>query len=151
MSMNRVTLLGNLTRDPTLRSLGNGTEVSDFSLAMSEVIKSRDGEKDERVCFVDVVVWNAQAKACAEFLRKGSKALIEGKLQLDEWTDKTSGEKRTKLKVRADRVHFVGSPARSADTDQAPADRPSSREASSPPRGARPRPASSREEAALIT
>lgn len=147
MSMNRVMLLGNLTRDPVLRNLSSGTDVADLSLAMSEMVKSRDGEKEERVCFVDVVVWNAQAKACAEFLRKGSKALIEGKLQLDEWTDKTSGEKKSKLRVRADRVHFVGQGARQTDTESEGPDRSAASKPAQRPRAGRP--LSAQEEAAL--
>ena len=112
-SMNRVTLMGNLTRDPVLRNIGATAVVGEFGMAITEVVMSKDREKEERVCFVEIVTWNAQAKSCGEYLKKGSRVLVEGKLQLEEWTDKTSGEKKSRLKVRAERVHFIGSPARS--------------------------------------
>jgi single-strand DNA-binding protein len=119
-SMNRVTLMGNLTRDPSLRNLSTGSDVAEFGLAINEAVMSKDGKRDEKVCFVDIVVWNAQAKACAEHLHKGARALVEGKLQFDEWNDKATGDKRSRLRVRADRVHFVGGFARSpADGDEA--------------------------------
>lgn len=115
-SVNRVLLMGRLSRDPVVRRVGEATEVADFGLACSEWIGGRDGERKERVLFVDIVVWDRQAAACGEHLRKGMQVFIEGRLQLDEWTDKQSGEKRYKLRVRADRVHFLGAP-RAAQQD----------------------------------
>ena len=109
-SVNRVMLMGRLTRDPNLRRLSDHLEVAEFSLAMSEWTSGKDGERKEKVCFVDVVAWERQAAACGEHLRKGMQVFVEGRLQMDEWADKQSGEKRTKLKVRADRVHFIGAP-----------------------------------------
>jgi len=109
-SINRVLLMGRLTRDPEIRKIGNNSEVADIGLACSEWVGSKDGERKERTTFVDVVAWDRQASACGEYLRKGMQAVIEGRLQLDEWTDKQSGERRTKLRVRADRVHFVNAP-----------------------------------------
>ena len=104
--MNRVQLLGNLTRDPELRELANGTAVSDLGLAVNEVGRTREGEKFERTCFVDITVWDKQALACEKYLKKGRPILVEGHLQLDQWQNE-AGEKRSKLRVRADRVHFL--------------------------------------------
>lgn len=106
--MNRVYLMGRLTRDPVLRNVGNDACVADLGLAVDEFVKSRDGQSDKRTLFVDICCWNGTARTCAEHLSKGDPILVEGKLQLDEWNDKTSGEKRTRIKVRAERVHFVG-------------------------------------------
>ena len=110
-SLNKVILMGNLTRDPEVRHTESGTAVADMSLAISERYEGRNGEKNETVVFVDIVVWNKQAEACGEFLRKGSAALVEGRLQLDQWVT-NEGEKRNRLRVRGDRVQFVGAPAR---------------------------------------
>jgi single-strand DNA-binding protein len=115
MSINLVFLLGNLTRDPVLRRIASGTSVVDMGLAVSETRATRDGGSTETTTFVDIAAWGKQAEACAQFLRKGSPVFIEGKLQLDEWTDK-EGKQRTKVKVRAERVQFLGRPpARPSD------------------------------------
>ena len=144
-SVNRVMMMGRLTRDPSLRRLGETLEVAEFGLAMSEWTGNKDGERKEKVCFVDIVVWDRQAAACNEHLRKGMQVFVEGKLQMDEWADKQSGEKRTRLRVRADRVHFLGAPRAAptaADRDRgaeegAPAERPVERvpERAAPARG----------------
>lgn len=119
-SFNRVILMGNLTRDPEI-SWTPGTNspsvaITKFGLAVSEKYKNKTGEQVESVCFVDVVVWRRQAETCAEYLSKGSPVLIEGRLQLDQWTNQ-QGEKRSKLRVRADRVQFLGSPKRAEFRD----------------------------------
>lgn len=108
-SMNHVFLIGNLTRDPEVRFLPSQTAVGDLRLAVNEKFRTRQGEETERVCYVDVTVWEKQAEVCQRYLSKGSPVLIEGKLELDEWVNK-EGEKRSKLKVRAMRVQFLGSP-----------------------------------------
>jgi single-strand DNA-binding protein len=105
-SLNRVLIMGNLTQDPSARRLSAGTTVADLSLAISETYRNKEGENVETTCFVDVVTWNKQADVCEAYLQKGSAVLVEGRLQLDEWTDK-EGKKRRKLRVRADRVHFM--------------------------------------------
>ncbi|MFC1498867.1 single-stranded DNA-binding protein [Verrucomicrobiota bacterium] len=120
-SFNKVILVGNLTRDPEL-SWTPGKEdsasvaVTKMGLAVSEKYKSKAGKQVESVCFVDVVVWRRQAETCAEYLSKGSPVLIEGRLQFDQWENK-QGEKRNKLRVRADRVQFLGSPKRAEFQD----------------------------------
>ena len=108
-SLNRVFLMGNLTRDPEMRHIPSGTAVSDLGLAVSETYQNKAGEKVETVCFADIVVWGKTAENCHEYLHKGSPVMIEGKLQFDQWKTET-GEKRSRLKVRADRVQFLGRP-----------------------------------------
>ena len=115
-SFNRVILMGNLTRDPQVRYIPSGTAVADLSLAVSENFKNKAGEQVESTCFVDVVVWARQAETCGQYLSKGSPALVEGSLQLDKWTTK-EGDNRSKLRVRASRVQFIGSPKNSEFRD----------------------------------
>ena len=107
-SFNKVLIMGRLTRDPELRYTPSNTPVADFGFAMSEVFKNKVGETVEQTCFVDVVVWGRQAETANEFLKKGSPAFIEGRLQFEQW-ETQQGEKRNKLKVRADRVQFLSS------------------------------------------
>ena len=106
-AVNRVYLMGNLTRRPELKKLKGNTCVADLGVAVNEQYKDRNGDLQDRTCFVDVNVWDRQAETCAEFLDKGSPVFIEGRLQLDSWKDE-NGHKRNKLKVKADRVQFVG-------------------------------------------
>jgi len=106
-SVNRVFLIGNLTRDPELRYIPSGTAVASFGLAMNRKYKAQDGELKEEVCFVDIDAWGRTAETCAEYLSKGSLVCIEGSLKYDTW-EAQDGQKRSKLKVRTDRVHFLG-------------------------------------------
>ena len=106
---NHVTLVGNLTSDIELRHLPSGVAVADLRLAVTERFKNRQGENVEKPVFIDVVVWDRQAENCAKYLGKGSPVLIDGRLQMDEWTSK-EGEKRSKLRVRANTVQFLSSP-----------------------------------------
>jgi len=99
--------MGNVTRDPDLKRLDSGTSVCDIGVAINESWKDKEGNPREQTTFVDVVAWARQAETCAEYLRKGSPVLIDGRLQLDEW--EKDGEKRSKMRVRADRVQFLGS------------------------------------------
>ena len=108
-SLNRVFLIGNLTRDPELRYTPEGTAVLDLGLAVSRVYTTKDNEKKTEVCFVDVVVWRRQAETCHEYLSKGSPIFVEGRLQFDQW-ETSDGEKRSKLRVIANRVQFLGRP-----------------------------------------
>lgn len=110
--MNKVILIGNLTRDPQLRRTPSGTAVADVGLAVSDNYKNREGQLVERVCFVDVVVWGRQAETTEQYLKKGSPALIEGRLVYDSW-ENDKGEKRSRLKVQAERVQFLGGRPRS--------------------------------------
>ena len=109
-SFNRVMLMGNLTRNPELKYTPSGTAVTDLGLAVNESFKNKAGETVEQTCFVDVVVWGRQAETASEYLTKGSPAFIEGRLQFDQWENQ-EGEKRSKLRVRAERVQFLSSGA----------------------------------------
>lgn len=106
-SLNRVFLIGNLTRDPELRYIPSGTAVASFGLAVNRAYTSREGERKEEVCFVDVVTWAKTAENCANYLAKGRPVFIEGRLQYDTW-ETEDGQKRSKLKVVGDRVQFLG-------------------------------------------
>ena len=115
-SLNKVFLLGNLTRDPDLRYTPSGAAVCEFGLAISRRFSANGADQDE-VCFVDIVVWSKQAENCKQYLAKGSPALIEGRLQFDQWEDRNGGGKRSRLRVLAERVQFVGSPRRNDSPD----------------------------------
>ena len=104
-SLNKVLLLGNLTRDPELRYAPNGTAVARFGLAINSRFRQGEEWKDD-VCFVDVVVFGRQAETAGEYLAKGRMALIEGRLQWRSWEGQ-DGQKRSKHEVIADRVQFM--------------------------------------------
>ena len=107
-SYNRVILLGNLTRDPELKFLPNGTSVANFGIAMSERYTDRQsGEQKENVCFVDVEAWGRQAEVVNEYLTKGSPIFIEGSLKFESW-ETEDGTKRSRLRVRAFRIQLIG-------------------------------------------
>jgi single-strand DNA-binding protein len=108
-NLNKVLLMGNLTRDPEVRYTPKGTAVTELGIAVNRIYTGENGEKREEVTFVDVTVWGRTAENVGEYLKKGRPVFIEGRLQLDSWEDKQSGQKRNKLKVVADNVQFLGS------------------------------------------
>ena len=114
-SYNKVILVGNLTRDPELKQTTGGTAVCDLGLACNEKFKNKAGEEIDQTVFVDIVVWGRQAETANEYLTKGSSVLIEGKLQLDQWENE-AGEKRSKMRVRADRIQFLSTKSQSTGT-----------------------------------
>ena len=130
-SMNRVFLVGNLTRDPEVRYTPSGTAVADLGVAVSDNYRNKAGEMVESVCFVDVEVWARQAETCAEYLSKGSPVLVEGRLKLDQWENQ-QGEKRSKLRVRADRVQFLSTRGSASEGGRPPAQPPVYSDAPSP-------------------
>jgi len=111
-SLNKVFLMGNLTRDPEMRSFAGGGHVCAIGLAVNRRFHTSQGEDREEVCFVDVDVFGRQAENVATYLRKGSPVLIEGRLRLDQWDDRQTGQKRSRLKVTAESVQFIGAPNR---------------------------------------
>jgi len=113
-NLNKVFLIGNLTRNPELRYTPSGVAVIDVDLATSRTYTTRAGDKKEEVCYVRVVAWGKQAETCGEYLTKGSPVFIEGRLQLDSW-ETNEGEKRSKLKVQAQRIQFLGKTKKSMD------------------------------------
>ena len=106
-SLNKVLLLGNLTRTPELRYTPSGAAVADLRLAVNRNYTTQSGEKREDTCFLTVVVWGKQAESCREYLDKGSPVLVEGRLQTRDWEAK-DGQKRTVTEVVAERVQFMG-------------------------------------------
>jgi single-strand DNA-binding protein len=134
--LNKVFLMGRLTFDPELRRTPSGTAVTELRLATTRSWSGRDGERREETLFVDVTVWDRQAENCCQFLKKGRSVHVEGSLRMDTWEDKNTGEKRSKVRVQADRVQFLDSrsgesvPAGSPDDDfaaAAPAREPAAR------------------------
>ncbi|GAC1475439.1 MAG: hypothetical protein NVSMB9_27970 [Isosphaeraceae bacterium] len=121
--LNKVFLMGRLTFDPELRRIPSGTAVTELRLATSRGWTSRDGERKEETLFIDVTVWDRQAETCCQYLKKGSGIHVEGSLKMDTWDDKTTGEKRSKVKVQAERVQFLDrrDPSGMPDDDLSPA------------------------------
>jgi single-strand DNA-binding protein len=107
-SFNKVILLGNLTRDPEVRYTPKGTAVTELGMAVNRVYTAENGEKREETTFVDVTLWGRTAEIAGEYLKKGRPVLIEGRLQLDTWDDKQSGQKRSKLKVVGEGLQLIG-------------------------------------------
>ena len=107
-SYNKVFLLGNLTRDPEVRYTPKGSAVADLGIAVNRQYTLDNGEKREEVTFVDVTFWGRTAEIAGEYLKKGRSIFIEGRLQLDTWDDKQSGQKRTKLKVIGEMMQMLG-------------------------------------------
>ncbi|MBA3707462.1 MAG: single-stranded DNA-binding protein [Planctomycetes bacterium] len=109
LSLNKVVLAGNLTRDPQVRFFANERAVADFGLAVNRKYKANDGTLKEETTFVDVEAWGRTAELIGQYLTKGRACYVEGRLKLDSWEDKKDGQKRTKLKVVADNVQFLDS------------------------------------------
>lgn len=107
-NLNKVFLIGNLTRDPELRYTPGGTAVANLGLAVNRRFKDSSGELKEEVCFLTVTVWDKQAEACCEYLTKGRPVFVEGVLQSRFW-ETSDGQKRSAIDVRAERVQFLGS------------------------------------------
>jgi single-strand DNA-binding protein len=108
-SMNKVFLIGNLTRPPELRYTPSGMAVTDLRLAVNRNYTTQGGEKRDETCFLTVVVWGKQAETCNEYLDKGRPVLVEGRLQTRDWETK-DGQKRNVVEVVAERVQFLGRP-----------------------------------------
>lgn len=104
--LNKTMLMGRLTADPELRRISSGTAVTELRMATSRSWK-KDDEWQKETLYIDVVVWGAQAERCCDQLRKGSSVFVEGYLKMDTWDDKNTGEKRSKIRVQADRVQFL--------------------------------------------
>jgi single-strand DNA-binding protein len=110
MSINRVCISGNLTRDPELRSTGSGMAILQLRMAVNDRRKnSQTGEWEDAPNYVDVVVFGQRAESLSRFLSKGSKIIVDGKLRWSEWDDKDSGKKRSKIEVVADDIDFASS------------------------------------------
>ena len=129
-SLNKVLLMGNLTRDPELRVTPKGTSVCQFSLAINRQFKMESGESREEVIFVDIESWGKQGETIAKYCTKGRPLYVEGRLKLDQWEDKNTKEKRSRMRVVLEQFQFLGdgrggggggggSPAPAGEFDQA--------------------------------
>src|ERR1700676_4557422 len=109
-NLNRVLLIGNLTRDPELRYTPKGTAVTEIGLAVNRIYSGEDGEKKEETTFVDVTLWARQAEIAGQYLKKGRRVFIEGPLQLDTWDYKQTVQNRPRLRWAAEKPHGWDSP-----------------------------------------
>jgi single-strand DNA-binding protein len=134
-NFNKVILVGNLTRDPEVRYTPKGSAVADIALAVNRNYTLETGEKREEVTFVDVTLWGRTAEIAGEYLKKGRPVLIEGRLQMDTWDDKQTGQKRSKLKVVGESMQLLGGRpgGGTAPVEAAEEDRQSSGKSSAPP------------------
>ncbi|MBI4343629.1 MAG: single-stranded DNA-binding protein [Candidatus Omnitrophica bacterium] len=125
VSLNRVLLIGNLTKDPELRYTPSGTPVANLRLAVNSMFKDQSGQRKEETCYVTIVVWSKQAELCQQYLKKGRSVFVEGRLLYRSW--EAEGKTRSTMEVRADRVQFLGPPsgagsrAPAQSTEQQPA------------------------------
>jgi len=143
-SLNKVFLIGNLTRDPEIRYTPKGTAVAEVGLAVNRQYSTESGEKKEEVTFVDVEFWGRQAEVVSEYMKKGRPLFVEGRLKLDTWDDKQTGQKRSRMRVVGENFQFLGGreggpggsggggeeyggdrPARPQSSSRPPAQRPS--------------------------
>jgi single-strand DNA-binding protein len=113
-NLNKVFVIGNLTRDPELRYTPGGTAVSNLRIATNRRFKDRNGEAKQEVCYLTVVAWDKQAEVCNQYLHKGSPLFVEGRLQSRSW-DGPDGKKRNVVEIRAERVQFLGAPPQKAE------------------------------------
>jgi single-strand DNA-binding protein len=129
-NLNKVLLLGNVTRDPEVRYTPKGSAVCDLGVAVNRGYTTESGEKREEVTFVDVTLWGRTAEVASEYLKKGRPVFIEGRLQMDTWDDKQTGQKRTRLRVVAENMQLLGGrpPSGAADATG------ESRQSSAPPK-----------------
>ena len=134
MNINHIVVSGNLTRDPEMRTVGADKSVVSFTIAHNSRYKSSDGEQREEVSFIDIEVWGRQGEIAAQYLVKGSQTIVEGRIKQDNWTDK-EGQKRSKLKLVADKVHLMPRGERTAE-DTNPAAAPAPRRPAAAAQGA---------------
>ncbi len=126
-NVNKVILIGNLTRDVDLKTLNSGASIAQIGLAINRKWKDKAGEDQEEVTFVDCEAWGKTAEIMAKYLSKGKPVFIDGRLKLDSWDDKESGQKRSKMKVVVESFQFLGS-GKGGD-DAAPAEKPADKPA----------------------
>lgn len=117
-NLNRVFLIGNLTRDPECRYTPKGTAVCEIGLAVNRVWNDDQGQRREECCFIDVTFWSKQAETIGQYCTKGKSLFVEGRLQLDTWDDRETGQKRTKLRVVGENFQFLGGPKDDSGTSE---------------------------------
>ena len=133
-NLNKVMLIGNLTRDPEVKYTPKGTAVAEVGMAINRVFTPEGGEKREETTFVDITFWGRQAEIVGQYAKKGNPLYVEGRLQLDSWDDKQTGQKRSKLRVVGEQLQLLGgrpgaggggTQGGGGDYDDAPPARPS--------------------------
>jgi single-strand DNA-binding protein len=107
-NLNKVMLMGNLTRDPEIKYTPKGMAIANFGIAVNRVWSNEGGEKQEEVTFIDIEMFGRKAEVVGEYFKKGKPIYVEGRLKLDSWDDKTSGQKKSKLKVIGETFEFLG-------------------------------------------
>jgi single-strand DNA-binding protein len=117
--LNNVVLVGRLVRDPELRYTPQGAAVCDFTVATNRKFTRKDGEKVEEVAFIDVAVWNRMAEVAAEYLKKGRQVALAGSLVQDRWEDEATGQKRSKIRIQAQSIQFLGGGSKDEGTPEA--------------------------------
>lgn len=132
LNLNNVVLAGHLTRDPELKQIGADRVVANTGLAINRRWKDASGQQHEEATFVEIEAWGRTAELVGQYLKKGSPAYIEGRLKLDSWDDKESGQKRTKMKVVAENVQFLGTRPSSDDASERSQPAPAASRASAP-------------------
>jgi len=127
MYLNKVIIVGNLTRDPELSTIPSGQKVCKIGVATNRVWKDKSGAKQESTTYHNIVVWGRQAETSAQYLKKGQQVMVEGRIETRSWDDKTTGEKKYRTEIVADRVQFgAKSGGASTGTSNAPASKASS-------------------------
>lgn len=107
-SLNKVMLIGNLTRDPEVRYTPKGTAVTDIGLAVNRNYSTEGGDRREETTFVDITLWGRQAEIAGQYMKKGRPIYVEGRLQMDTWQDKQTGQNRSRLKIIGENFQFLG-------------------------------------------
>lgn len=123
-NVNKVILIGNVTRDVESKALPSGSSVASLSLAVNRSYKTESGATREEVLFVDVELWGRVAEIAAQYVKKGSPLYVEGRLKMDSWEDKETGQKRSKMKVVGEAIQLLGSKKNADEAPQAPRPRP---------------------------
>jgi len=133
-NVNKVMLLGNITRDLEVRYTPKGTAVCDLGMAVNRIRTGDNGERIEEVTYVDVTLWGRQAELAGQYLSKGRSVFIEGRLQLDQWDDKQTGQKRSRLRVVGENMQFIGGQGQGGGgSSNAPSQAAQAPQQSSPP------------------
>jgi single-strand DNA-binding protein len=108
LNINHITVSGNLTRDPESRYIAGDKVIANFTIANNRKYKGKDGQMVEEVSYIDVEAWGQTAEIAGKYLTKGRACAVEGRIKQDNWDDKATGQKRSKLKIVADKIHFLG-------------------------------------------
>ena len=142
-NLNRVFLIGNLTRDPEIRYIPSGKAVADLNIAINRKYRTTAGETKEETCYIGVVAWERQAETAGEYLKKGSAIMVEGSLRYEQW--ETNGEKKSRLRVNADRIQFLDRLKRPVEPNQNAEEKPRQNAPAAASESATPPPAAGEE------